>query len=219
MDNRPPAMGKLLLFAGGVTLAVTLLRLYGELNHWDPRYFGNDGRGGGAIVGISWLIGVFGFWFGARLARGGAAPARRGRTLLLHVIAIALVVGAILFNSKVMQPDAATFDGLRSRVVFMAIASGVATLIAIAAWPRLGFINLAYGLLARVPVVVVTYIACDRQWGTHYEVLGQPNLAVEPAAKLFWLSFVQLTLWPAATVLLGGLAGSLAALLFRGKRA
>jgi len=38
-----------------VTLAVTLLRLFGELQHWSPMLFRRDPGGLGAVVGMIWL--------------------------------------------------------------------------------------------------------------------------------------------------------------------
>ena len=58
-----------------ITLAVTLLRLVGELQGWSPLLFNREAGGGGALVGISWLVPVFGAWFGWKLA--GPARARR----------------------------------------------------------------------------------------------------------------------------------------------
>jgi hypothetical protein len=36
-----------------ITLAVTLLRLFGELQHWSPNLFNPVAGGGGALIGIS----------------------------------------------------------------------------------------------------------------------------------------------------------------------
>lgn len=218
MNGQTPAMGKVVLFAGLVTLAVTGLRLYGELHDWDPRFFSKEPGGQLAVVGISWLIFVFGFWFGARLARAGQGPRSAGKAIVLHLVATAVLVGTVVLNFKVLQSDTKSLDGLRSAMFVNLAGEVVAALIALAAWPRLWVANLSYGLLARIPVVVVTYLACARQWGTHYEQLGPDNLTADPMVKAFWLSVTQLTLWPVLTVLLGGLCGSLAALVFRGRR-
>ena len=67
-----------------VTLAVTLLRLVGELQGWSPRFFSKEAGGGGALVGIAWLVPVFGAWFGWRLARSGERAGGLGRALGLR---------------------------------------------------------------------------------------------------------------------------------------
>ena len=68
------ATGKLILVPAVITLAVTLLRLVGELQGWSPALF-SRAAGGGRLVGISWLVPVFGAWFGWKLARAGSGPA------------------------------------------------------------------------------------------------------------------------------------------------
>ena len=59
---RPDAsrIGKLILVPAVITLAVTLLRLVGELQGWSPALFNREGRGRGALVGIVCLIPVLG---------------------------------------------------------------------------------------------------------------------------------------------------------------
>jgi hypothetical protein len=218
MSDKPSSsIVKLVVFASLVTLVVTCLRLYGELQGWDPRYFSKEPGGRGALVGISWLMFVFGFWFGARVSRSGQGPASAGKALGLHAVAVAVLVGGFVVNVIVLKADFTTLPGLQQAILVNVGFSVVAALIALLAWPRLGLINLVYALLARIPVVVVTYIACDRQWGTHYEGLGPKNLQEPPMVKALWLSIPQVTLWPAMTIVFGGLFGALAALLFKPK--
>ena len=63
-----------------ITLAVTFLRLVGELEHWSRTYFGQAG-GYNAIVGITWLAPLFGIFFAAKLVRAGYGPFSAGRAL------------------------------------------------------------------------------------------------------------------------------------------
>jgi len=65
---------KLILVPALITLAVTLLRLTGELLHWSKTLFNPEAGGGGALVGITWLAPVFGAYFGFKLARAGLGP-------------------------------------------------------------------------------------------------------------------------------------------------
>src|SRR5260221_9558181 len=90
---------KLILVPAVITLAVTLLRLAGELMHWSPALFNTAAGGGGALVGISWLVPVFGIYFGLKLASAGQAPAAAGPAIGYSVLRFGLVpalgIGAV----------------------------------------------------------------------------------------------------------------------------
>ena len=105
------------------------------------------------------------------------------------------------------------------RIAVMGAGCIVATLVGLRAWPALGRTLLAYGLAARIPVVVVMLLAILGGWGTHYE-LGPPSFPQMAALpKWFWIGLLpQLTLWIAFTVSIGGLVGGLTALAM-GRRA
>ena len=60
MSQDASRIGKLILVPAVITLAVTLLRLVGELQGWSPALFNREGGGRGALVGIVWLIPVLG---------------------------------------------------------------------------------------------------------------------------------------------------------------
>jgi hypothetical protein len=92
-----------------VTLGVTLLRLVGELQGWSPALFSREAGGGGALVGISWLVLVFGAWFGWKLARAGSGPASIGRALL---VMLAAILGNWGTHYDVMPPGAPPMEGL-----------------------------------------------------------------------------------------------------------
>ncbi len=66
---------RLVLVPGLITLAVTLLRLVGELNGWSPTLFSSEAGGGGAVIGITWLVPLFGIYFAWKLFRSGAINA------------------------------------------------------------------------------------------------------------------------------------------------
>jgi hypothetical protein len=55
---RPTTM-QLVLFPSIITLAITILRLFGELQHWAALWFSTTAGGGLAIIGISWLLLIF----------------------------------------------------------------------------------------------------------------------------------------------------------------
>jgi len=206
---------KLILVPAVITLAVTLLRLVGELQGWSPTLFNREAGGGGALVGIAWLVPVFGAYFGWRLARAGSAPGSLGRALGLTLLALALVpaLGFMLETAGLNQPNRTTLS------LFM-VASIVALVVGFRAWPALGRTLLRYGLAARIPVVLVMLAAILGSWGTHYDV-APPNFPEMSAlAKWFWIGLLpQLTIWMAFTVVIGGLFGIVAAAVARRKPA
>ena len=205
-------MRKLILVPAVITLAVTLLRLVGELQGWSPLFFNREAGGGGALVGISWLVPVFGAWFGWKLARAGSGPGGIGRALGLALLALALVpaLGFVMEKAGMNQQNLATLS------VFV-VASIVALVIGFKAWPALGRTLFGYGLAARVPVVIVMLVAMLANWGTHYDVAPSPDFpAMGTLAKWFWIGLLpQLTIWMAFTVVIGGLFGIGAAAIAR----
>src|SRR5579864_6068040 len=89
---RPSTM-QLIMVPALVTLAITILRLVGELQHWSPKLFGTGAPGGsGAIVGISWLPIIFGPYFALKLARSGGFPATNGKAIGLSLAGVAVMI-------------------------------------------------------------------------------------------------------------------------------
>src|SRR5579859_6464268 len=78
--SRPSTM-QLIMVPSVITLAVTILRLVGELQQWSPRFFSTAAGGGGAIVGISWLPILFGPYFALKLAGAAAGPESKGKAI------------------------------------------------------------------------------------------------------------------------------------------
>ena len=200
----------LILAPAVITLAVTLLRLVGELLRWNPTLFSREAGGAGAIVGIVWLVPVFGGYFAWKLVQAGHRPESAGRAIGIPLLAFLMVPATIAVAMKVDHPF---------RIAVIGAGCIVATLVGLRAWPALGRTLLAYGLAARIPVVVVMLLAILGGWGTHYE-LGPPSFPEMAALpKWFWIGLVpQLTLWIAFTVIIGGFVGGLTALAI-GRRA
>jgi hypothetical protein len=187
-----------------ITLLVTLLRLGGERQGWNPRWFGTAAGGGGAIVGISWLVPVFGFWFGRRLVAHGRRPASMPRAFLrvgagIGVVMIGFVTVKIVLGT--------TWLGM---VVGM-LGCAVGAVLAWSAWPALGRTLLIYGLSARLPVVAISAVAIANGWGTHYEKLAEGAPALAPVPTFLVLTLAQAALWLPITMLGGGLLGLVAA--------
>jgi hypothetical protein len=208
--------GRLILVPAVITLAVTLLRLIGELQRWSPALFNREAGGGGALVGIVWLVPVFGAWFGYKLARAGETPGRilRGIALCIGAFAVMMLTGFVA-QAAGIDPNSRTI------LVIFVVAAAVAGLVAFQAWPELGRVLVAYGLAARIPVAVVMLVAILGQWGTHYDVPPSPEFPqMAPLELWFWIGLVpQLTIWVVFTLVVGMLFGLAAAAFVRRGRA
>jgi hypothetical protein len=205
-----PGILRLIAVPSLITLAVTILRVVGERNQWAPAFFSPKAGGAGALVGISWLVPVFGIWFALRLSRAGDGPARPGRLL---VVTAALIAGTIaagyVFNGllKLGFPMGAFFTFL--------VAVGAMLFLA-PQWPSLWKTLLAYGLAARIPVVVVMFFAMQGDWHTHYDALPPEVAGSSLASNWFQFGVIpQLTLWIAFTEFVGFFLGGAAVALFR----
>ncbi len=209
--------GQLILVPALITLAVTLLRLVGELQGWSPRLFSRAAGGGGALVGISWLVLVFGAWFGWKLAKAGTGPAGLGRALGLTLLAL-VILPALGFAAGALKLDP---HGMGTFAIYV-VGSIVALVVGLQAWPALGRTLLAYAFAARIPVALLMLVAIFGNWGTHYDVPPYPDFpAMAPLLKWFYIGFLpQLTIWIAFTVVVGSLFGIVAgAIAGRGRAA
>src|SRR4026207_1430996 len=96
------SIAHLILIPSVITLAVTILRLVGELNHWSDFWFSPKAGGGGSPIGISRLIPIFGIYFAVKLARAGEGPSSSGRAigiafLALVVLAVSMAIPVAIF--------------------------------------------------------------------------------------------------------------------------
>ena len=203
-ENSKPSLSRMVLVPALLTLAVTLVRLAGELMRWSPSLFNRDPGGGGALVGIVWLIPVFGIYFALKLASAGRGPASVGRALgwagLGFVLNTALGFGSFaLVKSPVAQLGIFT------------VTSWLAILVARPGWPALWRALLAYGFAARVPVLLVMLFAIFGGWDTHYAKPRPDFPAMGPWGIFFWTAFLpQMAIWIYLTVVGGLLFGALA---------
>jgi hypothetical protein len=201
-------VSRLILVPAVITLAVTLLRLAGELMGGSNQLFNRAAGGGGALIGIVWLVPIFGFWFGWRLTRSGEGPASVGRTAGYALLAT--VVGALL------SAGGGFIGGPATPVLF--VLGAVATfLIVRRAWPALSRVLLAYALAARIPVALVMLAAIYGNWGTHYDVLPPGfDPTIGPFMRWVLIGLVpQLTVWVGFTLGVGTLLGAAGAALAR----
>jgi hypothetical protein len=202
-------MKRLVAVPALLTLAVTLLRLVGELNDWSPRLFDKAAGGGMAIIGIVWLVPVFGLYFAVRLIQSGQGPASRGRAIGFVVAGIVVfgVLGTAIARSGI--------GGLANIVLFNVMAL-LAAFVATRGWIRLGQVLLVYGIAARVPVAIIALVALCARWGTHYEKGPGGIPVMHTFATWLAIGFApQMFFWVAFTVIVGGVFGSLAALAIR----
>jgi len=201
-----------------ITLAITILRLVGELEGWPKPWFSPAAGGGAAIVGISWLPIIFGPYFALKLAGAGERPASLGKAMGFAFLGLVVfILGGLVFQLGIGQA--------LSLVLLAALIWLVAAFIPGIAWRALGNTLLAYAFAARIPVVIVMFFAMrgngGQGWGTHYDA-PPPNFPPQSfAAKFFNIGVLpQMTLWIGWTVVLGSLIGViLVAILGRGKQA
>lgn len=220
MSESSPRTIPLVLVPVFLTLGLTILRLVGELNGWSPMLFGvpGDFDAPPALLGISWLIFVFGLWFGIKLQRGGAGPQKKGKALLLSLLAVGVLVGgmALLMKLDLLSIPDKKHPGEPRGMPLMLGLIGVAAVVSFLAWGRAALVLFFYGLFARIPVVIVTVLALGKEdWNTHYTKIPPFFTNVQEADKATFLLMPQLTLWPGLTIVMGTAMACLGALLTR----
>jgi hypothetical protein len=202
-----PAL-RLLRWPAALTLAVTLLRLAGELRGWSAYWFSPLPGGGLSPVGIAWLVPLVGLYCGWELQRRGHRLPTLGVALGVPVLALALAPALPWLANRVHETT------WTLHLAAWAVASVLATAFAVIAWRPLGRLLLVYALLARLPVLLVMTAAMWRGWGTHYDVVppGFPSLRL--LTRWLWIALLpQATIWVAFTVSVGAVFGVLGWLL------
>jgi hypothetical protein len=195
---------RLVLGPALITLAVTVLRLVGELMQWSPSLFNREAGGGGALVGIVWLIPIFGIYFALKLAAAGDGPASVGKAL--GWAALAFVVNTTLgFGSFAVVKSPVAQLGI------FTLTSWLAIFVARPGWPSLWRVLLAYGFAARIPVLIVMLLAIFGGWDSHYAKPRPDFPAMGPWGLFFWTALLpQFSVWIYLTVVGGLLFGALA---------
>jgi hypothetical protein len=160
------SLGQLIPVPALITLAVTLLRLAGELAHWSQNYFNTEVGGGGTIVGITWLAPIFGAYFAAKLVRSGAGPRSAWQAVGFAVLGAAALVGGT-FLAKALP----SVSGFYVRLPYIWAVFALAGIATFPGWPALFEIQLAYAYVARTPVVLVMFVAFQQGWVTQYSAV------------------------------------------------
>ncbi|HLW80295.1 MAG TPA: hypothetical protein VKU44_11935 [Terriglobia bacterium] len=197
-ERRIPSVTRCILIPSLITLAVTLLRLVGELEQWQRAWFNPDQGGYLSIVGIVWLAPLFGGYFALRLAAAGERTTA-GRSIVLAAAGcVVFAVGFYLFN-------AGRIHGMTGVIVMWVLAALGAGL-AFPAWPALFRILMAYAFAARIPVAIVMLIATWAGWQSHYnaEVAGYSKVET----YILYALIPQLEWWVAYTIVAGSLLGT-----------
>lgn len=187
-----------------ITLAVSLLRLFGELRNWPEFLFGKSAGGSFAIVGITWLAVVFAICFAIRLEKAGDVFTRPTRAILLAVLALALTFAGLMVMYKGAPNTTPAFQFAGAAIILLAIY------VMRVAWPDYWRVMIAYAIAARVPVIVIAYYAVKGNWGTHYDAVPPDVTFPDWYAKFVQAGLIpQVFLWVPFTVILCGLLGIL----------
>jgi hypothetical protein len=209
--NRVSIM-QLILVPSIISLAVTLIRLIGELQNWPSVLFNREPGGAGSIIGITWLAPLFGIYFALKLSGAGEGPEDRGRAIRLGIFGLVLMFGGLVaFYPKL------SFPGKEALGLLLIVA---AVAFQYAAWPKLFKTLLAYAYAARIPVAILMFFAIRGNWGTHYDVV-RPDF---PVSENFWPRYFQIAflpqmfLWVAFTIITGSLCGSIASAIKHRRR-
>lgn len=194
------------LIAAVVGLGVNCLRFYGEQQGWLPWLFNTEGGGGGSPLGVTWLVLLFGFWFGRRLAQNGNRPKGVGRALLLHVLGLALLFGGFAASMQLT-------DDWRTRGIIVNIIAPIAGLLGLLAWRGAYLVNVIAGYLMRLPVILFQNMSIEQNLDTHF-AKGPPGS--DPADAHFLLTLAQSSMWPLGfSSIIGGLCAVVGALTVR----
>jgi hypothetical protein len=198
-----PSALRLALVPAVITLAVTLLRLAGELLRWSPRLFNREPGGAGALVGIVWLIFAFGIYFALRLAGDGEEPGRLGPAFGWPALAFAINTAVFVAAMRFWPTDPVLQLGL------FTLGSWVAIVVARRGWPGLWRVLLVYGLLARIPVLAIMFLSIFGGWDTHYAKPRPDFPAMGPWGLFFWTALLpQMGVWIYLTIVFGMLMGA-----------
>jgi len=207
---------KLIAVPAVITLAITILRLVGELRDWSPTFFSREAGGGFAIVGISWLVPVLGIYFAIKLSNAGQGPTSVWRPIVFPLLGVVVIVlGAMV--GIVMKDQ---FHPVA--IVALCLGAIAGTGLQLKPWPSLAKALLAYGFAARIPVTIIMFLAIRGNWSTHYDA-PPPEFPADMGwlPKFFAIGFLpQLVfVWIPFTVIIGMLIGGIAvAIAHRGKQ-
>lgn len=195
MSNGTKTTWQLIMIPALISLVITIIRLAGELQHGSSRLFNSAAGGPLAIVGIVWLVPIFGIYFAVKLAHQEGGPESKGKALGLNILGIVIVVCSVYLEAKEWEYSAYVL--MLISWIFFALS-----------WGALTKTLLAYGYTARIPVLIVMLIATARNWTTHYSAYPPPLDKFGYLGKIWHGAFLpQMIFWITFTVAVGGLFG------------
>jgi hypothetical protein len=213
-ESRSISVTNLITIPALITLVITVLRLVGEVENWPKPWFNAAAGGGFAIVGISWLPIIFGPYFALKLAGAGDGPSSIGKAIGFALLGLVVfVLGGVISQVTFAHHPFLTLVAL----LVMLIAAFIPGI----GWRSLGNSLVAYAFAARVPVLIVMFLAMRGGWGTHYDAVA-PMFATASFARKFIYEAIlpQMTLWIGWTAIVGSILGVIvAAIAGRGKQA
>ena len=199
----PVTVKDLILMPVLITLAVSLIRLIGELAHGPEILFGRAAGGGGALVGIVWLVPIFGVYFAVKQVRRGAGPSNWVRAFVWFPLSL-----GVMFCGALLPPLFGFGQTDIGTLLLVAAVSLVSLAVASLGWSFLFKPLLSYAIWARIPVVVIMLATMIADAGTHYDAPPPDFPEMGVLAKWFLIGVIpQFTIWIALTVSLGGIFG------------
>ena len=134
---------KLIMVPALIALVITIVRLVGELGAGPSALFNRDPGGGGALIGIVWLIPIFGVYFAVKLVRGGFGPESAGKVMGfagLGLVAAVAIASPVFFQTMLSYAFASRIPVLI--VMFIAMLGNWGTHYELGppGYPEMGFL-------------------------------------------------------------------------------
>ena len=195
MSNEHRTTWQLIMIPAVISLVVTIIRLAGEMQQWSTRLFNSAAGGPMALVGIVWLVPIFGIYFAVKLAHQEGGPESKGKALGLNIVGILLVACSGFLLAKQWE-----YSGYLLMLISWILFA--------MSWGALTKTLLAYGYAARIPVLIVMLIATAKNWTTHYRAYPPELDQASYLGKIWHGAFLpQMIFWITFTVAIGGLFG------------
>ena len=120
---------RLIVVPALIAFAVTALRAFGEVHHW-PEPIVNSAVCGKAVLGVVWLVPIFGTYFALRLFRAGSPPKFLAWAVILAIVSLLLKLGGTFIMER---PGLGYVTRVSLNLAVTALALGLQAV----AWPDL----------------------------------------------------------------------------------